>query len=142
MNYCERGTKRQRCDRGQNDIERGLEEIKIKVERITYLKRSIDVLNRQHDKREVMHLDDDDIDEFNKLLEARETHNEEAPANTDVCEARQSNIDDSDDIVIIGSQRKLPPKPCSITTGIAPMEIDGGFSLEYTYVTDVSSSVE
>lgn len=144
MNYGESKAKRQRRDSWQNDIERVVEEIKIKVERMTYLKRSIDVLNRQHDKREVMDLEEGDIEEFNKLLEAKNIDNEEVPTTIDECEAGQSkevSNDDSDDVIFIDSQRKLPPGPKGITTGIAPIAIDGNFSLEYTYTTDVSTSI-
>lgn len=56
-----------------------MEQIKIKVERMTFLKRSIGVLNLQHDKKEVMDIDECDVEEFNKLLEAKDMRNDEVP---------------------------------------------------------------
>lgn len=91
-----------------------------------------------------MQLDDCDIDEFNKLLEAKEKHDEAVATTIDGCEAVQAREGDnahSDDVIFIGSQSKLPLQTTSITTGIASIEIDGDFSLEYTYTTDVSSFV-
>lgn len=80
-----------------------------------------------------MHLDDNDIEEFNKLLEAKEKHNDAVSVTVDACEAGQAREGDnvnSDDVIFIGSQRKFPLQTNNITTGITSIEIDEVFSLE------------
>lgn len=140
VNYCEDGPKRKRRDHVPTDVEIVIEEIKIKVERLTHLKRSIDVLNRQHDKKEVMDIDDDDIEEFNKLLEAKDNERDEVPRTIDECDFGTSNDatnDDSDELIVMNSG----PASSGIITGITGIEIDEEFSMQYSYTTDVSSSI-
>lgn len=106
VDYCEDKPKRKRRDHVPTDVENVIEEIKIKVERLTHLKRSVDVLNRQHDKKEVMDIDDDDIEEFNKLLEAKDNERDEVPITVDECDfgtPNDASNDDSDELIVMES---------------------------------------
>lgn len=108
---------------------------------MTFLKRSIGVLNLQHDKKEVMDIDECDVEEFNKLLEAKDMRNDEVPTRIEECVFDQTNdaIDNSDDVLLVESGRALRPARSRIVAGITPTEVDKDFSLEYTYTSDVSS---
>lgn len=85
-----------------------------------------------------MDLDDDDIEEFNKLLEAKDNDSDEVPTTIHECDfgtPNDASNDDSDELILLESG----PARSGIITGIAQIEIDEEFSLQYTYTTDVSS---
>lgn len=140
VSYCELSPKKKRLNH-QNDIATAMEEVRVKVERLTYLKRSIDVLNRQLDKREIMDINDEELEEFRDLLTEAGTGNVGMPTTIDECEAvssERANID-SEDCILIEPHIRSASGSSNISTGIDPLDIDRDFSVEYTYTTDVSS---
>lgn len=141
MNYSEYEEKRKRgtLNRNDSDTSRAKEQLKIKSERITSLKKAIHVLNQQKDKKEVVDLDNSDIEQFEDLLDEAGHLDDEIPTTINECGSGSSTLatnDDTDDLILIGA-----PRSTAITAGISPIELDREFSLEYTYTTDVSPKV-
>lgn len=165
----------------QQEMANAYERIRIKSERITNLKKALNILNIQHDKRKIEDIDLSDVDEFDVLLSDEETPDEpnmvsrQNPINCGsvsiatmpiqpkvfASEAGPSylaitpnralirtldvNENDShqnentadgaqdDDLIVIDSR-------CfdTITTVTELYQVDGPFSLEYSFTTNVS----
>lgn len=142
VNYDESDVKRKRKPNStQTDVAEIKQQIQIKCEHLSLLKRAINTLNRQHDRREVLDVCESDCDEINDLIEPSDQQNEEVPINMDECDiggpSGIANDDDSDDLLVIGHPSSSTSRV--IRTGIIPFEVDKEFSLEYTYTTDVIS---
>lgn len=109
------------------------EEIRVKIEKIACLKKAVSIANREHDKIHLQELqpDSEDVDEIDDIL-YYESDDDMAAVETN----KQPNADDSDsDVIEIDPNESRP----SITVGVPCVEIDRDFSLEYTFVRDVSS---
>lgn len=165
----------------QQEMASVYERIRIKAERITNLKKALNVLNIQNDKRKIEDIDLSDVDEFDVLLSDEETIDEpnmndrQNPMNCESVSITampiQPNVFASeagpsylaitpnralirtldvngndplqnenttggaqdDDLIVIGS-RCLD----RITTDTELYQVDGLFSLEYSYTTNVS----
>lgn len=155
VDYCEEKPKNK--NRILSDHEQQVtsikENIKIKCERLTSLKRAIRFLNQKNDKHKIENLDPMDVDEFDDLLSDREDDPKtDAITSASVQTKKKKNSNDADvnpshvssspihpmddDIIVIGSNRTAQ----IITTGIVATETDPEFSLEYGFTKDVSEN--
>lgn len=137
------------------------EKIKFKTERITSLTRAISILNRVSDKKEIVDVDEWDLEEYDDLL------GKDAPRNIDDVSApppgpREETNDDcvlmQDDEEVstshsTGDEEQLMDEDCVLVSKSAQpaqskaiavgdddpaLEVDREFSAEYGFYTDVS----
>lgn len=142
VNYCEDDEKktRRRRNKKPTDIAKVKMQLKIKLERITLLKKAVRVLNRHEDNRRMETIDDDDLHEFENLLEEQSDRDDEVPMNIEQIEASSAHLsmnNDTDDLILVNDEPHLTPS--GIVTGIDPIEVDTEFSREYSFTTDVCS---
>lgn len=136
VDYCEREEKKQLSRRPLNGCARIKGKIKIKIERISNIKKALYIRNQQRDKQKIQ---DPDVDAIDDLFDESD---DDSVADIDEIEARPSssaNTDESmDDLVEIVAQNGLTTNAGGTTSAIAQMEVDTEFSLEYSFVVDVS----
>lgn len=111
------------------------QQIKVKSERITALKRALGTMNRDSDKRCIVDLDQLDLDEYDDLLDDDET----PQCIADVPTPQTSSNEEVDDDCFAINTDQQATQPNIMTIGVEEMllEIDRDFSLEYSYTTDV-----
>lgn len=110
-----------------NKIAELKKKIKEKAELITHMKRILLIFNQAADKKMVQVIPDEDLDEFDALIE----DDDESESSTDTSEGSVVfNIDDDALVVEEMSPRNVLP-------GAKPLQTDRTFSIEYTYTTDV-----
>lgn len=106
--------------------------LKVKSEDLSRLKKAIEILNCQIDKKCVDVISDGELEEYDDLID----NGGSAPQNTNGTPQSHSTTNDDDDCIVIGAGSQTV---CTnaITVGIAELLIDRDFSSEYTYITDV-----
>lgn len=136
VNYCEEIGRTERNVRPLNEKQKRImelkTEIKIKSERLTYLKKAVFVFNQQIDKRKVEIIDEDDLEEFEELIDDDDMEYDVENGSVPV-----SNADLSDNVSLIEGGRELNEQR-ALLPGVEPLQIDSNFSLEYSYTNDVS----
>lgn len=109
--------------------------IKVKLERITNLKKALRILNLENDKRNIDHVAESDLDEYDDLLD-----DDYVPRNVDhVSETLStSNVDVDNDCIEVGNSNPTPQSK-AITIGVdaGDLQLDKDFSQEYSYTIDV-----
>lgn len=142
VNYCEREKKVPTTNRPQSDYAETKQSIKIKVERISNLKKAINIRNQQRDKIKIDDIDDVDVEKIQELIE--ESDDEMPPIIDEAGPSQQpNNEEEADSIIEIispnGAIASTSNMDCADQT--TRMETDKEFSLEYSYTTDVSTSI-
>lgn len=118
-------------------------EVKIKCERLTSLKRSICFLNRKSDRHKIENLDPNDVEEFDDLLSEDgipENDRNDCVSNVFVpCTPTVSAQLVDDDVIEVGARYITTTM---MRTGVSSdgIEVDPSFSLEYCYTKDVSNT--
>lgn len=142
MDYCE-SQKRKKCQSKPKGHQKHIadlkENIKVKSEHLSLLKRAVRILNRAYDKKNIDNVDEMDLQEYDDLIDAGSC----VPQNMEVFGTSQSlsNEETDDDCVVVGAgSRTRATRTNAITEGVGEVElqIDKDFSLEYSYTTDVS----
>lgn len=138
VDYCEKKEERkkrsqtQRRPRSEHETIR--QQIKIKIERISNIKKALNIHNQQRDK---MQIQDVDLEEIDELLDETE---DEMPSDIVEIEAGHyqlaQNDGAADDLIEIGSHAGI--RTNTISTGIDPIQVDNTFSVEYSFTVDVS----
>lgn len=164
FSYTEEDTRPRRKPRRLNDRQKEIADInaalKIKVERVSNLKKALYFLNVQNDKYDINDVeeyddllsdDDEDTEEFNTSPSPsncvdRPSHSAIASIHSATNAANAMDFDLAvepstravevcNDVIEIGGTQIN----AVIRTGVDPVHIDQSFSLEYTFVADVSS---
>lgn len=171
MNYSENDVKPQRKRRQLNSPQNEMAEVqgalKIKVERVSNLKKALCFLNLQNDKRRIEDIDECDVEEYDVLLSEDETEGCPSPVTVSMRSNCLANPTQTTTIPMQsannagtanGSYLPVDPKmnatdgsECNdvigigsngmnsaIRTGIDPLQTDPKFSLEYSFATEVS----
>lgn len=106
--------------------------ILVKNERITNLKKALFIGNKERDRMMIESIDEQDVEELQDLLAesvSSDEDEEQAPLNRTT-----QNPETDDDIIEVGGHLGKPVRPA----GVAPMEIDEEFSLQYAFFRNVS----
>lgn len=117
-------------------------EVKIKCERLTSLKRSICFLNRKSDRHKIENLDPNDVEEFDDLLSEDEIpENDQIELVSSLFASRNPTVSAQlvdDDVIELDARNNTT---AMIRTGVSSdeIEVDLPFSLEYCYTKDVSN---
>lgn len=117
VDYCEdERTERASTVGRQTEKNKLLQEIQVKVEKITNMQRAITTLNQTCDKQKIDYIDASDVEEFDDML----------------LENGNNLGADDDDTESIISVMTIP------SSGMGRLDIDQQFSAEYCFETDVS----
>lgn len=133
LNYCEQ-SKRKRRQKSLTDEEKQMEVvkncIKVKSERLTYLKKALSILNRDDNKRGFVEIDD--LEEYDQLLV------DYMPQRDDIGISNSLANEPDDDCIVVHADNRMS-RSNVITTGIDTqvLEVDRDLSAEYSYTTDV-----
>lgn len=134
LNYCEE-SKRKRSKKKLTDEEEIIEVvkdcIKVKSERITYLKKALSILNRDDNKRGFAGIDD--LEEYDQLLA------DHMPQRDDINIPNPLHNQEVDDdcIVVHAGTRMSRSNVMTIGIDTQVLEVDRDLSAEYSYTTDV-----
>lgn len=94
------------------------------------MKKAVYFWNCRIDQRKIDFIDDEDVDEFDDLLD-----DVGMPPNIEENDPVPPNNETEDDCIVIGAPREHQPNSNELE--MVTLEVDRDFSLEYCFTTDV-----
>lgn len=91
-------------------------------------------MNIENDRRNIVDVDDLDLDEFDNLLDDSIPRHHVVEGAT--CSSLKEQLND-DCVEVVTGNRATRSNAIMVGVQAAPLEIDRDFSLEYSYTTDV-----